>query len=94
GPLTSKERSGSGGAEVETYAFSHAPRPSEGSPAGTRVSGTITVGIASGKVEKIVQSTVIESPHPELGDREPVRFTSVIEFSDYGIPVRVERPAG
>ncbi|MES9536744.1 hypothetical protein [Actinomadura sp. NPDC000600] len=92
GKVVSQGRTGSGAAEVQTYAFAHVARPSEGSPAGRRVTGTVTVGLATRKIQKIVQTTVITSPHPEIADRDPVRFTSVTEFSDYGTPVHVTRP--
>ncbi|MFB4320474.1 hypothetical protein [Actinomadura sp. 21ATH] len=93
GTVTSEGRSGTGAAAVETYAFTHAARPAEGSPAGTRVTGTITIGLASRKVEKIVQSTVIRSQDPSVERGGPVRFTSVMEFSRFGTPVQVTRPA-
>ncbi|WP_339155900.1 hypothetical protein [Actinomadura luteofluorescens] len=92
GTVTPQGRSGSGAAAVQTYAFSHAARPSEGSPAGTRITGTVTIGIATHKIQKIVQTTVITGADFEIADRDPVRFTSVTEFSDYGTPVRVTRP--
>ncbi|MEV0659952.1 hypothetical protein ACIBI3_03265 [Actinomadura luteofluorescens] len=92
GTVTPQGRSGSGAAAVQTYAFSHAAHPSEGSPAGTRITGTVTIGVATRKIQKIVQTTVITGADPEIADRDPVRFTSVTEFSDYGTPVRVARP--
>ncbi|GAA4379165.1 hypothetical protein GCM10023088_41070 [Actinomadura verrucosospora] len=93
GTLTPQGRSGSGATAVQTYAFSHAARPAEGSPAGTRITGTVTIGIATRKIQKIVQTTVITTATPEIADRDPVRFTSVTEFSDYGTPVNVTRPS-
>lgn len=92
GTLRPQGRSGGGAAAVRTYAFSHAARPSEGSPAGTRITGTVTVGVATRKIQKIVQTTVITGAAPGTADRDPVRFTSVTEFSDYGTPVKVTRP--
>jgi hypothetical protein len=93
GTVTPQGRAGSGETAVQVYAFSYAARPSEGSPAGTRITGTVTVGTATRKIQKIVQTTVITSADPEIADRDPVRFTSVTEFSDYGTPVQVTRPS-
>ena len=78
--------------QSRTYLVSFPATKSTGSPAGKIVNGTLTVG-ADGRAQKIVQSTVITSPHPEIADREPVYFTSTVEFSGYGSPVTVSRPA-
>ncbi|MFF4236200.1 hypothetical protein ACFYYL_10085 [Actinomadura geliboluensis] len=73
-----------------TYTFTYAPLKTGGPPTGDRVDGTVTV--ADRKVRRIEQTTVIRSADPEIADRDPVRFTSVIEFSGYGTPVKVEVP--
>ncbi|GAA1878585.1 hypothetical protein [Actinomadura bangladeshensis] len=73
-----------------TYTFSYVPAKTGGPPTGDRVTGTVTV--ADQKVRRIEQKTVIRSATPEIADRDPVHFTSVIDFSGYGTPVHLDQP--
>jgi hypothetical protein len=75
-----------------TYRFTIAPARSMGSPAGLTVSGSLVLA-PDGRLQKVVQSTVIKSQNLKIADRMPVHFTSTTVLSDYGVPVNVERPA-
>ncbi|WP_141579739.1 hypothetical protein [Actinomadura sp. WMMA1423] len=83
-------QTGDGPAAVQTYDFSSVGNPA-GPLGGMRVSGSVTVGGAVPKIQKMVQTSVPSTDAGKAG-RDLVRITSVIEFSDYGTPVNVTRP--
>ena len=50
------------------------------------------MGARSGLLARITQRTVTVGADPGIADRSPLTWQSVVEFSDYGIPVHVEEP--
>lgn len=84
-------RSGQGPDAVATYSFSYAPAPvGNGSPTGARITGRVIV--AGKHVRRVEQSTTVKNADPDIADKNPVRFSSVIELSGYGAPVKITRP--
>ncbi|GAA0692305.1 hypothetical protein GCM10010193_53560 [Kitasatospora atroaurantiaca] len=84
-----------GPGDSETYTFSYVSKgsPYTGEPkeGGNTVTGS--VALVQGRYRTITIQTVLVGPEPGTADPNPITRRSVIEFSDYGIAVPVERPA-
>ena len=91
GTVTPAGRSGTGGAAADKYTFTY-PVAADASTAAHRVTGSVEIGSGSGLLTRITQRTVATGADPQIADRSPLTWLSVIEFSDYGVPVHVEKP--
>jgi hypothetical protein len=91
GSITPAGRSGSGSAAVDTYTFAYRVA-SDASTAAHRVTGSVKIGVESRMVARIAQQTTTVGANPEIADGDPLTWRTVIEFSDYGTPVHVEKP--
>ncbi len=45
-------------------------------------------------IAKITMQTSVTGAHPQLADGGWLTFKTVMTFSDYGVPVSVQAPAG
>jgi hypothetical protein len=93
GGITPAGRTGSGSTAADVYTFSY-PVKADASTAAHRVTGTVKIGVDSHLVVGVTQQTTTTGANPAIADASPLTWRTVIEFSDYGIPVHVERPAG
>jgi hypothetical protein len=84
-------RSGQGASEVETYGFSYQVDAGQVHSAHA-VTGTIQIGVQSHLLARVTASTTTVGADPKVADGEPLTFHTVVEFSDYGVPVHVDTP--
>jgi hypothetical protein len=89
--LTGRTGTGAGGLEIFTFSYKVA---ADQSTAAHIVSGTVKVHSSTHLVAAVDQRTTIVGAHPEIADGEPTHLHSLIEFSDYGTPVKVVAPDG
>jgi hypothetical protein len=92
GSITPAGRTGSGSTAVDVYTFDY-PVKADASTAAHRVTGTVKIGVDSHLVAGVTQQTTTTGANPAIADGSPLTWRTVIEFSDYGIPVHVEKPA-
>jgi hypothetical protein len=92
GTVTDLGVSGTGGAAVQRYAFEFTvEQDGGGGPDRIPVTGTVEVGVASGKVAKVVYQVTYE----RKGSPDSFIYRTVTwQYANYGAPVRVEAPAG
>jgi hypothetical protein len=92
GTVTPAGRRGSGSAAVDTYTFTYQVG-ADASTAAHRVTGGVDIGADSHLLARITQHTVTVGANPAVADRSPLTWRADIQFSDYGIPVHVAKPA-
>lgn len=79
----------------ETYTFSYVSTNSDYTGETGAVGNTVTgsVVLVGGRYRTVTIRTVLVAPNLGDADPDPITRSSVLEFSDYGITVPVERPA-
>lgn len=85
--------SGTGAQALDTYDFSY-HIAEDGSVKPHQLTGTIVVHGQSNLIAKITMQTKVTGTEPQLADSGWMTFTTVITFSDYGVPVSVQTPTG
>ncbi|GAA1390856.1 hypothetical protein GCM10009661_82670 [Catellatospora chokoriensis] len=92
GTVTDLGVSGTGGAAVQRYAFEFTvEEKSAGLPDRIPVTGTVEVGVDSGKIARVVYRVKYHGTGKSALSMER---TVTWEYANYGGPVRVEVPAG
>jgi len=86
-------KSGSGARALDTYNFRY-NIAGDGSVKPHWLTGTIVVHDQSDLIAKITMQTSVTGAHPQLADGGWLTFKTVMTFSDYGVPVSVQAPAG
>jgi len=85
---------GTGTGASETYTFSYVSKDSaytgEKGSGGNTVTGSVE--LVQGRFRTVTIQTVLVGPEPETADPNPITRRLVVDFSDYGITVPVERP--
>lgn len=85
--------SGRGVRALDTYTFRY-DIAGDASVKPHRLSGTIVVHDQSNLVAKITMQTSVTGANPQIADGGWTTFKTVMTFSDYGVPVSVQAPAG
>jgi hypothetical protein len=93
GSVTSAGKSGSGARALDTYTFRY-NIAGDASLKPHRLTGTIVVHDQSDLIAKITMQTSVTGASPQIADGGPLTFKTVMTFSDYGVPVSVQAPAG
>lgn len=93
GSITFMGRTGIGARALDTYHFSY-EIAGDGSVRPHQLTGTIVMHDRSNLIAAITMQTTVTGADPQLADSEPLTFTTVMTFSDYGLPVSVQAPAG
>lgn len=93
GTVTFAGQSGTGAAALDTYDFKY-DIPGDGSVRPHQLTGTIVVHDQSSLIAKITMRTTVTGANPQIADGGWTTFTTVMTFSDYGVPVSVEAPTG
>ena len=93
GSVTSAGKSGSGAQALDTYTFRY-NIAGDASLKPHRLTGTIVVHDQSDLIAKITMQTSVTGASPQIADGGPLTFKTVMTFSDYGVPVSVQAPAG
>src|SRR5260221_13502070 len=86
-------KSGSGARALDTYNFRY-NIAGDASVKPHWLTGTIVVHDQSDLIAKITMQTIVTGAHPQIADGVPLTFKTVMTFSDYGVPVSVQAPAG
>jgi hypothetical protein len=92
GSLTPAGRSGRGSTAVDTYTFAYQV-DADAARAAHQVTGSIEIGVDPHLLARITQQTATVSADPAFADGQPLTWRTVIEFSDYGTAVHVDKPA-
>lgn len=79
----------SGGIDTYRYTFKV---PANGSVAAHSVTGEVQVNARTNLIVAVAQQATVTSTKPGVADPEPVTVRTKVTFSDFGIPVTVERP--
>lgn len=86
-------KSGSGGRALDIYRFRyHIAGDTSVKP--HWLTGTIAVHDQSDLIAKITMQTSVTGARPQIADGGWLTFKTVMTFSDYGVPVSVQAPAG
>jgi len=93
GTVTFVGKSGSGDKALDTYTFSYGIA-GDGSVKPHQLTGTITVHDQSNLIDEITMQTTVTGANPQIADSGQLTFKTVLAFSDYGVPVRVQAPTG
>jgi hypothetical protein len=93
GPVRFAGKSGSGARALDTYNFRY-NIAGDGSVEPHRLTGTIVVHDQSNLIATITMHTSVTGASPQIADGGRMTFTTVMTFSDYGVPVSVQAPAG
>jgi hypothetical protein len=86
-------QSGSGARALDTYNFRY-NIAGDASVKPHRLTGTIVVHDQSHLIATITMQTSVTGAHPQIADGGWLTFKTVMTFSDYGVPVGVQAPAG
>jgi hypothetical protein len=86
-------KSGSGARALDTYNFRY-NIAGDASVKPHRLTGTIVVHDQSDLIATITMQTSVTGAHPQIADGGRFTFKTVMTFSDYGVPVSVQAPAG
>jgi len=86
-------KSGSGARALDTYTFRY-NIAGDASVKPHRLTGTIVVHDQSNLIAKITMQTSVTGASPQIADGGRLTFKTVMTFSDYGVPVSVQAPAG
>jgi len=86
-------KSGSGGRALDTYNFRY-NIAGDASVKPHLLTGTIVVHDQSDLIATITMQTSVTGAHPQLADGGRLTFKTVMTFTDYGVPVSVQAPAG
>ena len=86
-------KSGSGARALDTYNFRY-NIAGDASVKPHRLTGTIVVHDQSDLIATITMQTIVTGAHPQIADSGWLTFKTVMTFSDYGVPVSVQAPAG
>ena len=84
---------GSGAQALDTYSFRY-NIAGDASVRPHRLSGTIVVHDQSNLIATITMQTSVTGANPQIADGGRMTFTTVLAFSDYGVPVSVQVPTG
>jgi hypothetical protein len=93
GSVTFVGKSGSGAQALDTYDFRY-NIAGDASVKPHRLTGTIVVHDQSNLIATITMQTSVTGANPKIADGGRMTFTTVMTFSDYGVPVSVQAPAG
>lgn len=93
GSVTLVGKSGAGAQALDTYDFSY-DIAGDGSVKPHQLTGTIVVRDQSNLIAKITMRTTVTGANPQIADGGQMTFTTVMTFSDYGLPVSVQAPTG
>jgi hypothetical protein len=91
GSITPAGRSGTGSSAVDTYSFAYRVG-GDASTAAHRVTGTVGIGVNSHLLAEVTQRTTTVGADSAVADGQPLTWRTVIEFSDYGTAVHVDKP--
>lgn len=86
-------RSGTGAQALDTYDFKY-DIAGDTSVKPHQLTGTIVVHNQSNLIAKITMQTRVTGTNPQIADGGRTTFTTVMTFSDYGLPVSVQTPTG
>jgi hypothetical protein len=86
-------KSGNGARALDTYTFRY-NIAGDASVKPHRLTGTIVVHDQSNLIAKITMQTSVTGASPQIADGGRLAFKTVMTFSDYGVPVSVQAPAG
>jgi hypothetical protein len=93
GSVTFVGQSGSGAQALDVYKFSY-DIAGDGSVEAHQLTGTITVHDQSNLIAEITMQTTVTGASSQVAEAGSTTFTTVMTFSDYGVLVRVQAPAG
>jgi hypothetical protein len=93
GSVTFAGQTGTGAKALDTYDFRYRIA-GDGSVKAHELTGTIVVHAQSNLIAKITIRTTVTGSQPQLADGGRTTFTTVMTFSDYGVPVSVQAPTG
>jgi hypothetical protein len=93
GTVTFAGKKGSGAGALDTYDFTYSIA-GDASVKPHRLTGTIVVHDQSNLIARITMRTTVTGAHPRIADSGWTTFTTVMTFSDYGVPVSVRAPSG
>ena len=93
GTVTFVGSSGSGASELDTYDFSY-DITGDSSVKPHQLTGTIEVHGQSNLIAEISMETTVTGANPQVADGDLTTFKTDMTFSDYGVPVSVQVPAG
>ncbi len=86
-------KTGRGARALDTYSFRY-NIAGDASLKPHRLTGTIVVHDQSNLIARITMQTSVTGANPQIADGGRMTFTTVMTFSDYGVPVSVQAPAG
>src|SRR5258708_4675267 len=86
-------KTGSGARALDTYNFRY-NIAGDASLKPHRPTGTIVVHDQSNLIAAITMQTSVTGANPQIADGGRLTFKTVMTFSDYGVPVSVQAPAG
>lgn len=86
-------QSGAGAKALDTYEFKY-EIAGDASVQAHELTGTIVVHDESNLIAKITMRTTVTGANPQIADGGRTTFTTVMTFSDYGVPVSVKVPTG
>ena len=86
-------QTGTGANALDTYDFRY-HIAGDGSVKAHELTGTIVLHAQSDLISKITMRTTVTGAQPQIADGGRTTFTTVMTFSDYGVPVSVETPTG
>ncbi len=86
-------RSGAGAQALDTYDFAY-KIAGDASVQPHQLTGTIVVHDQSNLIAEITMRTTLTGADPQVADGGQTTFTTVMIFSDYGVPVNVQVPTG
>lgn len=86
-------KSGAGALAVDTYHFTY-EIAGDASVKPHQLTGTIVVHDQSNLIAKITMQTIVTGAGAQVADGGRTTFTTVMTFSDYGVPVSVQAPTG
>ena len=93
GSITLVGKSGSGAQALDTYKFSY-DIAGDSSVKPHLLTGTIVVHDQSNLIAEITMQTTVTGANPQIADAGLTTFKTVMTFSDYGVAVSVQVPAG
>ncbi len=92
GSVSFAGKSASGALALDRYNFSY-NIPGDGSVNAHKLTGTIVVHDRSDLIAEITMQTAVTGANPQIADGGATTFSTVLTFSDYGVPVSVKAPA-
>jgi hypothetical protein len=93
GTVTFAGSSGSGASELDTYDYRY-NIAGDDSVKAHQLTGTIEVHAKSNLIAEITMKTTVTGANPQVADGDWTTFSTVMTFSDYGVPVTAQVPSG